>query len=362
MWLIDSLSISFFVLNLKNPHVIMDELRLKGTMMIIQHAILHILDTNTGSLIASQGERALDGAGVQDYIEQIVKKIYAGDVKKGTLTAHDYLATMLDNADFSDMTTQLASKMFDIMSGQDAIRPGDILSFLATTDDGPLFGLIKLNFSPRYAHVVAYQDNQMINNLVLNQAVLPAATQTVDEAILVDLTTQQYHLLEKKYLIDGHRVAYFSEKFLAIQPETSVKENMQTIKRTVKNIADKYDDLPAHEVLAKTQEVIYDALESGQLDTNTIAEKVFSDNLTAKMQYQEKIAAQVIDKTIAIENKEKYQKKYRTQKFKLDSGIEISIPISVYQDPSKVEFVNNVNGTMSLVIKDIESVFNKFTV
>lgn len=65
---------------------------------------------------------------------------------------------------------------------------------------------------------------------------------------------------------------------------------MQTIKRTVKKIADKYDDLPAHEVLAKTQEVIHDALESGQLDTNTIAEKVFSDNLTAKMQYQEKIA------------------------------------------------------------------------
>ena len=65
----------------------MDELRLKGTMMIIQHAILHILDTNTGRLIASQAEMALDGAGVQDYIEQIVKKIYAGDVKKGTLTA-----------------------------------------------------------------------------------------------------------------------------------------------------------------------------------------------------------------------------------------------------------------------------------
>ncbi len=119
---------------------------------------------------------------------------------------------------------------------------------------------------------------------------------------------------------------------------------MQIIRRTVKNIADKYDNLPAHEGLAKTQEVIYDALESGQLDTTTIAKKVFSDNLTAKMQYQEKIVAQVIDKTITIENKEKYQKKYRTQKFKLDSGSEISIPISIYQDPSKVEFVNNLNG------------------
>ncbi len=77
----------------------------------------------------------LDLSGIQEYIEQIVEKIYVGDVKKGTLTVHDYLAIVLNNADFY---------------------------------------------------------------LVLNQAVLPAATQTVDEAILVDLITQQYHLLEKK--------------------------------------------------------------------------------------------------------------------------------------------------------------------
>ncbi|GMA69784.1 hypothetical protein GCM10025879_10300 [Leuconostoc litchii] len=50
------------------------------------------------------------------------------------------------------------------------------------------------------------------------------------------------------------------------------------------------------------------------------------------------------------------------QKFKLDSGIEISIPINVYQDLSKVEFVNNPDGTVTLMIKDIETILNKFSV
>ena len=38
--------------------------------MIIQHAILHILDTNTGNLIASQGEMSVTDRGVHDYIEK----------------------------------------------------------------------------------------------------------------------------------------------------------------------------------------------------------------------------------------------------------------------------------------------------
>ncbi|MEX0380072.1 nucleoid-associated protein [Leuconostoc sp. MS02] len=330
--------------------------------MIIQHAILHILDTDTGNLIASQGEMSVTDVGVHDYIAKLVNKIYAGDVKTGTITGNDYLQTILVEKDFPKMTTKLAMKLFEVVTGSENIQAGDLLSFQATTDDGPIFGMIKLNFSPRYAHAVAYVADQMVNNLVLNQAVLPAATQTVDEAILINMTTNRYHLIEKKHLIDGHRVAYFSEKFLGIKPDISMKENLQTIKRTIKNVAENYDDLPEHEALATTQAAIYEALESGSIDTETIAEKVFSDNESAKSLYKEQIAEKIVSKEIPVENTQKYEKKYRVQKFKLDSGIEISIPMAIYQDKTKVEFVNQANGTTSLIIKDIETILNKFTV
>lgn len=330
--------------------------------MIIQHAILHILDTNTGNLIASQGEMSITDIGVHDYIEKLVNKIYASDVKTGTITGNDYLQTLLAEKDFPEMTTKLAMKLFEVVTGSEGIQAGDLLSFQATTDDGPIFGMIKLNFSPRYAHSVTYNEDQMVNNLVLNQAVLPAATQTVDEAILINMMTNNYHLIEKKHLIDGHRVAYFSEKFLNIIPDVSIKENLQTIKRTVKNVAEKYDNLPEHEVLASTQAVIYEALEAGSIDTDMIAEKVFSDNEPAKLLYREQISKKITDKEIPVENTQKYEKKYRVQKFKLDSGIEISIPMAIYQDKTKVEFVNQSNGTTSLIIKDIETVLNKFMV
>ncbi|WP_273729573.1 nucleoid-associated protein [Leuconostoc mesenteroides] len=330
--------------------------------MIIQHAILHILDTNTGSLIASQGEMNVDNVGVHEYIEKLVNKIYKGDIKTGNLLPDSYLDKMIKQSDFPELTTQLATKLFDTISVSESIPAGDLLSFQATIDEGPIFGLIKLNFGARYAHAVEYEDDQMVNNLVLNQSILPAATQTVDEAILVNVDDGSYQLLEKKQLIDGHRVPYFSENFLEIEPEVSAKENIQVIKRTIKNVAEKYDE-PEHEVLAATQEVIYNSLaETGSISTDVIAEKVFGDNITAKQEYQEKLTAKSLPTEVSVVNSEKYEKKYRTQKFKLDSGIEISIPVHVYQDLSKVEFVNNADGTITLMIKDIASILNKFNV
>lgn len=181
--------------------------------MIIQHAILHILDTNTGNLIASQGEMPVTDIGVHDYIEKLVNKIYAGDVKTGTITGNDYLQTILAEKNFPKMTTELAMKLFEVVTGSDNIQAGDLLSFQATTDDGPIFGMIKLNFSPRYAHAVAYVSEKMVNNLVLNQAVLPAATQTVDEAILINMTTSKYHLIEKSILLMAIKWHTFQRNF-----------------------------------------------------------------------------------------------------------------------------------------------------
>lgn len=331
--------------------------------MIIKHAILHILDKNTGSLVASQGEMDISQPGLHDYIEKIVLKLQGSDYKPGQLTDADFLAGLVsDNGlSFAEKTTQLANKIYDVIAPAEAIPAGDLLSFEFAEGQDDFFGLVKINFAPRYAHIVNYKDDQMVNELVLNQAVLPAGTQKPDEGILVNLMDGSYQLTEKQYLIDGHRVTYFSKLFLELEPEVSVKENIQTIKKTVKSIADKFD-VEEHEVMAKTQTAIYESIEaSGNISTDLIGDTVFKDNYSAKQAYQAAVVDKEIPAEVHVDNTERYEKKYRLQRFKLDSGIEISIPMDIYQDHSKVEFINNPDGTMSLVIKDIDSIMNKFT-
>ena len=48
------------------------------------------------------------------------------------------------------------------------------------------------------------------------------------------------------------------------------------------------------------------------------------------------------------------------QKFKFENGIELSIPLDLFNDPEVVEIKNNPDGTLSVEIKNIEKIKNMF--
>ena len=72
------------------------------------------------------------------------------------------------------------------------------------------------------------------------------------------------------------------------------------------------------------------------------------------------IAEERVPEKIAVTNVPKYERKYSKQKFKLDNGIEITIPSEIYENKEMVEFINNPDGSVSVLIKNIESILNKF--
>ena len=53
------------------------------------------------------------------------------------------------------------------------------------------------------------------------------------------------------------------------------------------------------------------------------------------------------------------KKKFENQKLSLSNGIELIVPNNIYQDAESVEFIQNDNGTYSILIKNIEDIQNK---
>ena len=49
-------------------------------------------------------------------------------------------------------------------------------------------------------------------------------------------------------------------------------------------------------------------------------------------------------------------KKFEKQYLKTDTGIEINIPMEQYQDANQVEFLTNPDGTISVLIKNINKI------
>ena len=85
--------------------------------MLINEAVLHILDKNSGNLLLSQAPLQLGDPFLIEYITKLVDKIKKGDPHIGQLAADEPLLGYLadEGISFLEKTQQLADKLFALI-------------------------------------------------------------------------------------------------------------------------------------------------------------------------------------------------------------------------------------------------------
>jgi hypothetical protein len=167
--------------------------------------------------------------------------------------------------------------------------------------------------------------------------------------------------LKKKYPFSGEKRLYFSTQVIESRPAPSLEENVRVIKKAAEKIGEKFEN-QKHDVIADVKEAVYDIVEeSGQIDAKVVAQKVFKDNVSAQMAFQEEVVEKgyVDQAPLLREVREITEKKYGKQKLKLSNGIELIVPLDVYRNPELIEFINNPDGTISVTIKNVDEVINR---
>lgn len=327
--------------------------------MILHQAYLHIFDKNSGNLLLSQKELPLSNPYITEYFTKIIEKTLKSDPRHGILPPEEPLLGFLadDSISFIEKTQQLAHKLYEIIAPAEDIPAADYVFASGINDQGGnFFAILRLDYSSKYTHFLDYEDNQVLNTVLQNHAILPNPSQKLSEAFIVDTSNGQYQLIERKYIVEGKKIPYFSEQFLEITPPTSTQDQIKEIKKTVTHVAKKYDE-ENYLALATTQQAILTQLEeSDEIDAGIIFDTVFKDKPLAKEAAYQAIATE----KIPVTNVPKYEKKYSKQKFKLDNGIEITIPSDIYENKEMVEFINNPDGSISVLIKNIDSIMNRF--
>ncbi|MFW7431486.1 nucleoid-associated protein [Vagococcus carniphilus] len=330
--------------------------------MEIKKAILHIIDREAGSLICSQRELDLKEYAVKQYLDSVLKRLEKAEFKTGILQETSEFALVLknDELEFVEKSAEIAQMVFDSLSISEDAPSGDLLVVeLEELNGVPKFGLIKFNYKPSFTHHVTYLDDLMQNNIILNKTIFPSTTQKIDECCLINLENLELDIVEKKYSFEGQNRLFFTERFLQIDPKPTVTENLKIIKKAVKEVANKYNE-EEYVSMSQTQQAIFESIEEdGIISKEKIAEAVFETNESAKQEYFDIIEQTKFSEEIPS-NVPKYEKKYSKQKFKLTNGIELSIPADVFKDPDLVEFINNPDGTISVMIKNVEQIISKF--
>ncbi|TCL65951.1 nucleoid associated protein NdpA [Hydrogenispora ethanolica] len=333
--------------------------------IIIEKAVLHILDTNVGLPVLSQQELELKGEAA-DFLEKQLRKVLEDDrLKPAEFSGEanpvrERCAKYAADGDFLGFSQGLADALYRLMLAHVDISPADLVCCHFSEDGRSCFGALKLNYRKGFIHQIGYEEERSINSLVLQQAVLPSEQQKPEECFVVALDDLSLRLIEKEYEIDGNKELYLSKRFLACADRLSNHEKARVLDKVTQKISQKYgmgDDFTP--MVRLRQAVSEDLDDAGAIDMQHVAQAVFRGDPDAQREYLEEVhRAGLVERAVELPERIA-NRKFRNQKIWTDTGIEINFPADYYNNREKLEFVSNVDGTISIIIKNVGKIINK---
>lgn len=291
---------------------------------------------------------------LDDYFRKKLSRVFSEEAKRGYFEANSpFFAKIEDDLAVSSQTiAKLWREAFVISENQ---KTNDLIFIQFDKDGVPYFAFLRLALREHLAHIIGEE-----SPIQITQNNLPSAAQTPDEALIVNLTSRQYYLIEKRIKHNGSFANYFSENLLQVTPEQSVKKSIKTLEHTAQKIAENFnqDDFIFQ---SKMKSVIYDHLEGEEeLSPEKLADQLFDSNLTARLSFVDQVK-ETIPEPINISDIDhsRQTKKLENQKLSLSNGIEMLVPTRVFQDAESVEFIQNQDGTYSILIKNIQNIQSK---
>lgn len=331
----------------------------------IKRAVLHVLDANAGMPVLSKGELEVSEDLAYYLGKHISRVLDDPNTKRALFTGEENGILLLsrlinDNEeDFLPITSDMADRLFALMQKHIDIPSADLVCVLADVDGHRILGLLKLNYKEGYTHWVNNIEDGNINTIIRHQTLLPQEGQKLEECALISLSDFSLRLLEKPVEINGEKELYLSKYYLQCSCDLSDNAKLKILDKVSKSINKKYFDEDFEKTIKLKKAVSESFDENTAIRIDQVAHKVFENNMDIRHEYVEEIAkAGLNEKEITLPDR-LIEKKFKTHKIKTDTGIGIDFPLEYANDRDKIEFLNNPDGTLSIIIKNVAKITNR---
>ncbi|WP_434311548.1 nucleoid-associated protein [Hominifimenecus sp. rT4P-3] len=323
----------------------------------IKAGVVHILDSDVGMPVLSDCAMEI-GSDFSDFLKGHIERFTESDEKKLCRFAPDSevgeILRECTEANFVETSQLLAKMLYRILYENPAIPSADAILLWMMRGEEAYLAFLKMDYKTSYTHITNPGDEGNSNEIILQKALLPSKSQRLSEAFLVRLSDLELQLVEKRYEINGEKCWYFSEKFLQCQAPMSQKAKLDVVTKAVEQVNRKYYGEEDTGRRMEIKNVIYKELEEeGGLRVEAVKEKVFSDRPQMQAELEEKLEKYHLSGEVVAPKSEQTLRKFQKQHLTTDTGIEITIPMEEYENPERVEFLTNPDGTISVLIKNV---------
>ena len=330
----------------------------------IKQAILHILDASHQIPIISEREMDVNDAMINTYITRIIERVYDDSAyRKGEFMSNSGLKHHMNEyksggENFIELSANIANRLFDALKNTEDPKPCDIVVCSVMINERDSIAILKLDNKVGVTHRVDKDEDGILCNLINHYAILPAMTQKIGEYAFIMLDDLSIRYRGGNYKIDGEKADLFADILLECDYEISSREAVNTVTRAAKRVtAENGGDMM--ETAARMKECVIDSIEEREnLDTEKIANHIFDGRPAMLGEFKAKMENGNVPPQIEVN---KYVTKKITSDIKLttDIGVELSFPAEYYNNADYVDIINNDDGTISIVIRNIGELTNK---
>lgn len=325
-------------------------------MSIVFHkTIVHLLDSSLDIPLLSAHPLALTDETEAFVTSHIIKLLENMSLCHGTFTEESAYGTMFyaGEFDFYETSCNLAKQIFAYMKNYAGIPSGDLIVVDFTRDETHFFGFFKINYKEAFTHYVDSSGEGMQNTLIKHKTIFPDSSSKIQEAVLINLDTLELSILDtlkEKYLKD----------LLGFTATLTVKEKLKVVEYVMNEaIEENFENKLEAKSFAKNN-IAKSINASSSIMLEEILEETFGDHEAVIDTCLSKCQAfGLSEKKIELPKAESTYKKYASSKLKTNTGIEIKLPSEMLSDPESIEFINNPDGTISILLKNIAELQNK---
>lgn len=333
---------------------------------ILYKAVIHTLNRNEEAPSFSTFEIDREEEMTYEFLLKHISSLYhSRDRKWARFQEESIVDAMMSSLEndlnsFMEVTKDMASMLHKIIYENRANLPSCDLAFiLFEMQELMYFGCFKWNHKNLLVRGREMTKEGSIWTLRHKEDLYLPNRSKVDEGFLVHLKHRDIAIIDKNYVVNAEEAALLSELLLKTENGLSEKEKLKEFNDISANLEDKFvgDDFNRKVEIKKA--VLDSVFEKGSLSVSDIVENAFEGESELKQIYANAFRKSNLWNTEITVPDTTLRKTYEKQKILTDSGIEISIPIHLFDDGKAVEFVALEDGTWSIVLKNIRSLFDK---
>ncbi len=338
----------------------------------IQEAVIHIVDSNTDEPILNEYSLELN-EDTYNFLHRHLEKCFKDEELKYALfnpernivkeVVQDYL-NGIDN-DLISLSKELARQLFIIMKGNTNIPSCDLLIVSLVTDQGPMIGILKMDYVKNFTHKVEFIENKIGIEIVPHAAGLPASNQRIQKAAFIKpiRENQSYNIMvidkqRKSKDEDEYGANYFISNFLGCSIVNNERDMTKTFLKAAENWtrSNIVEDADRAERIRTT--VKAKLKEEDKINIDELSNELFKEDPEIKNDFTTFVKSHGLEDEVAID-KQWVEKKLKRVRLKIDKDIDLYINEEAYHDGSRFEIQRNGDGSINMIIKHVINYIEK---